>query len=204
MSTLTLLGENIAVTMVEEQMEGDIILPQNKYVRHELGRVIAVGDGKYRQDPALTVPIQDRAIWVKPGDIIMYQLGGPQIANAAYKLDEQPIRIFHQGDAIARLKTNKITMENIQILGNWVMLRVETQKGLIVIPDQAQPPENFKFYLEQKGEGVVLDIAIGEEVLPERGRCAPIEINGKTFVYTHQDFIRGVVRPPAAAPAVAP
>jgi len=203
MSTLTLLGENIAVTMVEEQMEGEIILPQNKYVRHELGRVIAVGDGKYRQDPSSATPIPDRTIWVKPGDIIMYQLGGPQIGNAAYKLDEQPIRIFHQGDAIATLKTNKITMENIQILGNWVMLRVETQKGLIVIPDQAQPPENFKFYLEQKGAGVTLDIAIGEEVLPERGRCAPIDINGKTFVYTHQDFIRGVVRPTPAAAAPA-
>ena len=193
-STLTLLGENIAVTMVEEKLEGDIILPQNKYVRHEMGRVIAVGDGKYRQDPASGTPTTDRAIWVQVGDIIMYQLGGPQIANAAYKLDGQPIRIFHQGDAIARLTTNKITMENIQILGNWVMLRVETQQGTIIIPDAAQLPENFKFYLEQKGAGVTLDIAIGEEVLPERGRCAPIDINGKTFVYTHQDFIRGVVR----------
>lgn len=192
MSTLTLLGENIAVTMVEEQMEGEIILPQNKYVRHELGRVLAVGDGKYRTG-------ENKSMWVAEGDIIMYQLGGPQVTNAAYKIDETPIRVFHQGDAIAKLKTNKITMENIQILGNWVLLRVETQKGLIVIPDQAQPPENFKFYLEQKGEGVTLDIALGEEVLPERGRCAPVEINNKTYVYTHQDYIRGVVRPAPAA-----
>jgi co-chaperonin GroES (HSP10) len=199
MSTLTLLGENIAVAMVEEKMEGAILLPQNKYVRHEMGRVIAVGDGKYRQDPTITTPVPDRAIWVQVGDIIMYQLGGPQINNAVYKVDGDIIRIFHQGDAIAKLKTNKITMENILILGNYVMLRVETQKGIIVIPDAAQQPENFKFYLEQKGAGVVLDIAIGEEVLPERGRCAPIDINGKTFVYTHQDFIRGVVRQPIPA-----
>jgi co-chaperonin GroES (HSP10) len=193
MSTLTLFGENLAVEMIEEQMEGEIVLPQNKYVRHEIGRVLATGDGKYRTG-------ETKPVWVKPGEFVMYQLGGPQINNAGYKLDEKPIRIFHQGDAIARLKTNKINMENIQILGDWVLLRVETPKGIIVIPEQHTPPETFKFYLEQKGENFKLDIAIGEEVLPERGRCAPIEINGKTCVYTHQDFIRGVVRP---APPVA-
>jgi co-chaperonin GroES (HSP10) len=196
-STLTLFGENVAVQMVEEAVEGKITLPQNKHVRHELGRVMTVGDGKYRTG-------ENRTMWVKPGDIIMYQLGGPQISNAAYKLDDAPIRVFHQGDAIARLKINKITMENIQILGDWVLLRVETQKGLIVIPDQHVPPENFKFYLEQVGEGFKLNIAIGEEVMPERGRCAPMDINGKTYVYTHQDFLRGVVRPSAAAPVAAP
>jgi co-chaperonin GroES (HSP10) len=196
-STLKLLGENIAVIMVEEQMEGELILPQSKFVRNELGRVIAVGDGEYRTG-------ERKTMWVHPFDIIMYQLGGPQINNAVYKLDDQPIRIFHQGDAIAKLKTSKITMENIQILGNWVLLRVETQKGTIIIPEQHQLPENFKFFLEQKGDGVTLDIAIGEEVLPERGRCAPIDINGKTFVYTHQDFIRGVVRPSLLPSPIAP
>jgi len=188
MSTLTLFGENIAVTMIDEQLEGEIILPQNKFVRHELGKVLATGDGKYRTG-------ETKPLWVKPDDIVMYQLGGPQITNSTYKFDNQPIRLFHQGDAIAKLKTNKITMDNIQILGDWVLLRVETQKGIIIIPDQAQPPENFKFYLEQAGAGFKLNIAVGEEVLPERGRCAPVDVNGKTYVYTHQDFIRGVVRP---------
>lgn len=197
MSTLTLFGENIAVKMIEEALEGEIILPQSKFIRHELGLVTAVGDGKYRTG-------DQKTMWVAQGDVILFQLGGPQVNNATFKLDNEPIRVFHQGDAIARLKTNKVNMDNIQILGDWVLLRVEAQQGVIIVPEQHQPPENFKFYLEQIGAGFKLDIKVGEEVLPERGRCAPIDIGGKTYVYTHQDFIRGVVRPPAAAtPATA-
>jgi co-chaperonin GroES (HSP10) len=197
MSILTLFGENIAIQMIEETIEGEIILPQNKFIRHELGRVLSVGDGKYRTGEAKTM-------WVAPGDIIMFQLGGPQVNNATFKLDGKPIRVFHQGDAIARLKTNTINMDNIQILGDWVLLRVEVQQGTIIVPEQHQSPENFRFYLEQIGAGFKLDIKVGEEVLPERGRCAPIDINGKTYVYTHQDFIRGVVRQPAAATPATP
>lgn len=197
MTTLNLFAEKIAVTPVTEELEGSIIFPESRHIRFELGKVIATGNGHYRTG-------EERQMWVKTGDIIMFQLGGPQIANAVFKLDDKPIKIFHQGDAIARLKTNIVKVEDFEILGNWVLLRPEVEKSLIVIPDKCAPPESFRFFVEQIGAGFAMgNIHIGDEVFPERGKCCPLEIDGKTYVYTLQDFLHGVLTPHATEDSVA-
>ena len=185
MSKLHLLNEKIAVRQIEEQLEGSIVLPEHRLVKHELGVVVAVGNGEYRTG-------EKKTMWVKEGDIVLYQLGAPQQNNALFKHDGKLIKIFHQGDVIARLKEPKVKIENFEIVGDWVLLSVDVEQGIIIVPEKVAPSESFIFKLFQKGAGFKLPgLEIGEEVMPERGRCAPIEIGEKTYVFTHQDFIHG-------------
>ena len=214
MTNLRLFGEKVAVTQAKEELQGSIILPENRMIKFEIGKVIRVGDGKYRDGT-------ERKMWVKPGDIIMYQLGGPQIENSKFKRDGQAMKIFHQGDIIAKLdpKADKpdtvvVSLDTFHIMGNWVLLKVKLEQGVIIVPEKAAPSEDFKFELVQKGEGVELPIVVGSEVYPERGKCLPVELEGTTYVYTHQDFLHGALQPvevevvdavpsPSDAPAVA-
>jgi len=180
-------AEKIAVREMQEELKGSIVLPQHRQIRQEIGEVVAVGDGKYRTG-------EEKPMFVKPGDIVMYQLGGPQLQNSIYKVGPELLKIFHQGDAIARLKTNIVCLENFEILGNWVLLKPEIEQDLIVLPEQHAPLERIHFSVVQVGAGFALpDIKPGTEVFAERGKCAPIEIDGTTFVYTLQDFIHGAL-----------
>lgn len=186
MTIPTLFNEKIAVKQVKEEMKGSIILPQNRVLKFEMGEVLATGDGTYRDGTK-------RDMWVKPGDIVMYQLGGPQIENSKFKLNGQPIKIFHQGDVIARLTSLTITRDTFKIIGNWVLLEVEVDQGLIIVAKEHAPAEEFKFIVRQVGEGCQLPVKVGQQVYPERGKCLPVEIDGTTFVYTHQDFLHGAL-----------
>lgn len=151
-----------------------------------MGEVVATGDGKYRGG-------EEKPMWVKPGDVVVYQLGGPQIENSKFKVDGVPLKVFHQGDIIAKLSAKKITKDTFCVIGNWVLLEVKLSQGLILVPEKHAPSEEFKFIVHQKGEAVNIPINVGDQVYPERGRCLPVEIDGITLVYTHQDFIHGVL-----------
>ena len=151
-----------------------------------MGEVLATGNGIYRDGTK-------RDMWVKPGDIVMYQLGGPQIENSKFKLDGVPIKIFHQGDVIARLTSPTITKDSFRIIGNWVLLEVEVEQNLIIVAKEHAPAEDFQFIVRQVGEGCQIPIKVGQQVYPERGKCLPVEIDGTTFVYTHQDFLHGAL-----------
>jgi hypothetical protein len=151
-----------------------------------MGEVLATGDGIYRDGTK-------REMWVKPGDIVMYQLGGPQIENSKFKLDGTPIKIFHQGDVVARLTSPTITKDTFRIIGNWVLLEVTVRKGIIIVAKEHAPAEEFIFTVHQIGEGVQLPLKAGQQVFPERGKCLPVDIDGITYVYTHQDFLHGAL-----------
>lgn len=188
MSKLHLFNERVAVVEVKEELSGSILLPEHRLLVHQLGRVVATGDGKYRSGKSET-------IWVKEGDIVLYQLGGPQVNNSLFKLDGKPIRVFHQGDIIARLKKPKVNMENFEIVGNWVLLSAQQEHLVILVPQAAAAPESFIFTVVQKGAGVTVGVEVGDTVYPERGKCAPIELDGKVYVWTLQDFLFGKVKP---------
>ena len=96
-------------------------------------------------------------------------------------------------DVIARLSALTITKETFEIIGNWVLLEIEVDQGLIIVAKEHAPAEEFKFIVRQIGQGVKLPLVIGEMCFPERGKCLPVEIDGVTYVYTHQDFIHGAL-----------
>lgn len=189
MSTLKLLNERIALESLQEELQGSLYLPQHRSVTHEIGRVIGVGDGVYRTG-------EKKPMWIKPGDIVLYQLGAPQLSNSMFKLDGKPVRVFHQGDVIAKLDKPIIKLEYFHVTGLWVLLDPVIEQGTIIVPEVHMPAENIKFKVVQKGEGCsgVPGLEIGDEVYPERGKCAPIELDGHAYVWTLVDFLYGIVK----------
>lgn len=193
MTNLKLIGEKVAVVQAKEEIQGSIILPENRILKFEIGKVVQTADGTYRDGTK-------QKMWVKPGDYVMYQLGGPQIENSKFKMNGEPVRVFHQGDIVAKIDTTPekpdtvvVNMANFHVIGNWVLLEVKLEQGVIIMPDKIAPSENFKFTLVQKGAGVEIPVEIGQEVFPERGKCLPVEVERVTYVYTHQDFIHGAL-----------
>jgi len=185
---LKLFGQRIALIEVKEELEGSILLPESRTRSCYMGRVTVVGDGR---DPDGTV----KPMWVSAGDLIMFQLIGAQAIASQFVHDDNKVRILHQGDAIARLKSNMIKLENFEILGDWVLSKVDMQTGTtLVVPDSARQPNMFTFKLEQKGAGVEHDIQKGEEIYVERMRCNPIEIDRVTYAFCHKNDVHGVVK----------
>lgn len=184
MTRLKLLGDRIAVVEVKEEVTGSILIPETASKSFTLGRVIAVGDGGPAKIP----------IYVQPGDLVMFQLIGPQSLSTKYLMNGTATRILLQDDLIARLKGSVINYENFEIIGKWLLLQVSTQDtSMIVIPKSVKQPENFLFHVAQLGNGVTLDVKVGQEVFVERLRCNPIEISGVTYGYVTQADVHGHV-----------
>jgi co-chaperonin GroES (HSP10) len=186
--TLKLFGQRIALTEVKEELEGSILLPESRTRSFYIGRIIAVGDG-------LEPDGKVKPMWVSAGDLVMFQLIGAQVTASQFIHESNKVRILHQGDVIARLKSNVVKMDNFEILGDWVLSKVEMQSGTtLVVPDSARQPDMFTFKLEQKGAGVEHDIQKGEEVYVERMRCNPVEIDRVTYAFCHKSDVHGVAK----------
>ena len=185
---MKLFGQRIAITEVKEELEGSIILPETRAKSFYMGRVIAVGDGKEKDGTTKT-------IWVKIGDLVMFQLIGTQDAASQFVHGGTKVRILHQGDAIARLNSTKVSLDNFEILGDWVLAKVDVNTGTsLVLPDSARQPDMFTFKVEQKGAGVEYDIQKGEEIYPERMRCNPVEIDRVAYAFCAKLDVYGVAK----------
>lgn len=184
-------GTRVAVKDVAEEFESEIILPSRRQLQYLIGEVVASSDQAKE--------------WVKDGEIVLFQLpinpatGKPM--QPAISIDGEDLQFLHYKDLIARLpKGNpKVTIDNFQVIGTWVLIRAEFNKpsSLIQLPDSAQEQHHhdmFKFYLVQKGPQCKVDMNVGEEVVVDANRCNPIEIDGKKFFYTYEDWIYGVNR----------
>jgi co-chaperonin GroES (HSP10) len=150
---------------------------------------LVTGDGKMPDG-------KDKPIWVSTGNVVMFQLIGNQDAVSQFLYNGNKVRILHQNDLIARLKSTKVSLENFEILGDWVLLRVDTSINttLVVVPDAARRLEDFSFKVEQKGAGVEHDIQRDEEVFPERMRCNAVEIERVAYAFCTKGDIHGVVK----------
>jgi co-chaperonin GroES (HSP10) len=197
MNTLKLFGERVAVVTVEEEIQGSILLPQERNRNYELGRVIAVGDCR-------TLEGDQKTAWAIIGDMVLYQLIGPQEQSSKFVLDGKAIRILHQNDLLGRLSSPVVCLENFQILGQWVLLRANLGVvSTIHVPARYAPVENYRFYVVQKGEGVNIPLEIGQEVYAERNRTTHLEIkptkveNGpsesEVYGFCHYQWVYGIL-----------
>ena len=185
---LRLYGQRIAIQEVKEELEGSILLPETRTKSFYLGRVTAVGDGVDREG-------KKEPVFFNVGDLVMFQLLGVQDKVSQFVHDGEKVRILQQGDVIARLKATKVSLENFEIAGNWVLLKVDVETGTtLVLPDTARSPDMFTFTVEQKGAGVQYDFEKGETVYPERMRCNPIEIDSVAYAFVQKDDIHGVAK----------
>jgi len=187
-----LFGNRLAVQLAEEEYEGLIVTAPTAMRMHVLAKVIAKGP---------------EVKGIEVGDIVFYQKVIHPFGNAQtdpfgdakrYDLNGTPTFIEMAGDMIAKLTAQKVKLEHFQAIGDWCLCRkkvIEPSK-LIVVPDTAEATNQdimVEFHVEQVGESVNMDLPHGAELILDRGRANPLQIEREDFVYVHKNFILGVL-----------
>ena len=186
---IKLFGERVALTEVEEEFTGSIVIPTYHSKAggdYEIGEVMDIGD---------------KCTFVKPKEFVLFQIPTSVKKSTTYKIRNKGISndifsIIHQGDVLAILKNRKITFEGFEIAGNWVLLEMWTDyqnTTAIALPEGSVPLEEYRFKVLQLGRGVTdVQYKLGDEVFVERQRCNPIKIDGKEYVFCDKTYVYGV------------
>lgn len=187
-----LYGKRVALQLAEEESEGLIVPPPTQMRMHVLGKVIAIGQ-----------EVEE----IKVGDVVFFQKVIHPFGNQQqdpfgdtkrYDLNGTPTFIELANDMIARLSAMKIKLDTFETLGDWVLCRkkiVEPSK-LIIVPDTAEQANQdimVEFRVEQVGSTCDLEVETGQELILDRGRANPIQIENTEFVYVHKNFVLGVM-----------
>jgi co-chaperonin GroES (HSP10) len=179
----------VALTAVQEEATGIILMPSNANQVHRLGRVAAIGD---------TVQIG-----VAVDDIVIYQVNKMFELSVTHFVGEgdqrQPVMIMHQGDTFAKLDSPQITLENFHVLGDWILVRdikIDMIGGLY-LPDTAIPPPEFEVVqignlLPSSEDPVLAGLKVGDKVYVDKSRANQIRLEGKLFWYVLKQGIHGV------------
>lgn len=199
-----LFGHRCLVEFYRPKTASKIIIPDSAQNTdtHRLGIVRFVGDGvvkgKDAPEPAL----------VKEGDVVMFQINGMMEATQKFVLDGKHYMNLLQGDLIARINGEDLTAENMEMLGDYVLLKhfVRQQPGsTLFLPDNAvrqSAPDFIYFRCVKKSATVDLAVEPGNEVVVNFGRLTPMFIvkrndDGTTenqeFCYTRKEWVDGVV-----------
>lgn len=199
-----LFGHRCLVEFHRPKTASKIIIPdtaQNTDT-HRLGIVRFIGDGvvkgKAAPEPSL----------VKEGDVVMFQINGMMEATQKFVLEGKHYLNLLQGDLIARITGDDLTMENMEMLGDYVLLKhfVRQQPGsTLFLPDNAvrqSAPDFIYFRCVKKSATADLAVEPGDEVVVNFGRLTPMFIvkrkdDGTTenqeFCYTRKEWVDGVV-----------
>lgn len=192
MSKLSLLGDRVAVTMLDEAWAGKIALPENRHKMFLMGRVVAWSAANL---PSKAAPSKVAS----NGDIVLFQIN---MSNSGFKLDGQQANVLHPCDVLAKLDKPTSDFAGFTPLGNWVLVseaeRVKKTSG-ILLPDTAvKDPAETRYLVSQVGAWVnsgseTVKINPGSEVIVERNRLNPISIGGRDYGYIDKSFVHGVV-----------
>ena len=186
--------------IVEEEHTGILLPPRNAARSHVLGKV--VGEG-------VADPYSERI--TDNGDVVLFQAPDYVLKANSFGDLKKPQVIMPRNDIIARLKSPKVLLENIEILGEWVLLKLVTSrlKSPIVIPDTAASTTNefTRFQVVQVGKFVKEPISVNDEVVVDRGRANLMQLKGPNdgdpytdYVYIHCGSIFGVLEGGGLAP----
>jgi len=186
---IKLAPNRVALTQIDFEPTGSILVPPSKTKDIELGKVIETGPSD--------IPFVDK------GDFVVFQLPHQVKASTMYKVRNEKIDlvndmmvIMHEADIIARLKSADLSIENFEIAGDWILLDMFTTKAdsPIITPDTVTPPiEEFHFKILQVGRGVKTDFyTIGTVVYVEKNRCNPIMIGDKEYIFINKNYVYGV------------
>jgi co-chaperonin GroES (HSP10) len=192
------LGQRVVVKLLETEIKtkNGVIIP-NKLNEsfNRIGRVIAVGDGRYQG--------QTYPIFVKPGDICFFQLEQQQAMNTSY-IDREHGMIFflHNLDMIGTLSEPSFDLEYFNVVGPWILVKVKMRSlfpdSKIIMPDSENTTHELQTYtVVQVGSGVKSEIKVGEEVSITRSRCNPIYLNHELYGWIEEKFVYGAMTPVA-------
>ena len=179
---------------------------------HRLGIVRYLGDGRLKgREKGET-----RAPLVRVGDVVMFQLNQIMEATQTFVAEGKTCMHLLQEELIARLTGDEITVDNMEMLGDYVLLKhfMRKQPGsLLVLPEnlvKQSAPEFVYFRCVKKGAQADLQFKEGDELVVNFGRLTPMFIvkrnldgtsENHEYCYTRQDWVDGVVEDVAAPPA---
>jgi co-chaperonin GroES (HSP10) len=182
------------VKLVEDEVKtkSGVIIPSKRNESfNRLGRVLAVGSGWFQG--------RHNSIYSKVGDICFFQLEQHQAINTAYMDKEHGLVFFlHDLDMIARLTEPSFDLEYFQVIGPWILVKVET-RGLypdsrIIVPQVENTTAELQTYtVIQKGGGVKIDLNVGDEVSLARTRCNPIYLDRQLYGWIEEKFVYGAM-----------
>jgi len=186
---LNLFGDRISIIPVDESFEGKIEMPQTREKVHDLGQVIAVGNGKVNGSDKL------REIFVKEGDLVLFQTNAMMVFNATTVIEGKSVLTLHQGDLIARLTSTVVKLENFNVIGKWILVEPFSPRTSVIVTPENAPSAMLeeRFKVTQRGNAVRDEIKVGDELILERSRCNRFDLNGEKFAYISDDSVYGVV-----------
>lgn len=193
MLKIKLFGDRVLFKPIEEEITGSILLPIRQNKKYELGEVIKLGDGKYKD----TAGNQKEAkMLVAIGDYIFFQVNPMMAQNNAVRLEGKTYMTIIQHDMIARLKSPKVSLENFEILGYWLLLDSFEDKvgdSRIVLPDNVgMESRALRYKVKQKG-ALADNVEVGQEVIIEKRAASIVTINDEYYWYLDSRHVYGVV-----------
>jgi co-chaperonin GroES (HSP10) len=174
---LNVFGNRVAVSPVTEKTTGKIVLPENRHKMYLLGKVEKANQA------------EDQTVCY-PGNLVLFQTNS---TSEPVVISGEKVSFLHPGDVIGILKSEVISIENFQIAGNWIMVEPvkSIQEGKILLPENVE--HCFKFSVFQVGSTVKIGVSPGDEIVLERNRLTPIQIEGREFGYIDQAFVFGKI-----------
>ena len=211
---IKVFGHRALVEWWKPEAESRIIQPdisgQHDVLRW--GKVAAVGDGK------LTASMREQLAGrgfaaesipslVREGDRVCFELNDMIKFTQVYKRwrDKKDMIQLLQTDLIGRLSGDTVSIENFEILGDFVLVKPELRGtgSTILLPSSAEKSPEFVYYkVVQIGSRVKLPIEVGQEVIINHGKINVLMFNKRgldgtwtndEYGYVIQDYVHGVV-----------
>jgi len=211
---IKLFGHRALLEWWKPEAESRIIQPdisgQHDVLRW--GKVATVGDGK------LTASMREQLAGrgfktdiipgvVKEGDRVCFELNDMIKHCQVYKRwrDKKDMIQLLQTDLIGRLTGDTVSLDNFQILGDFVLVKPELRGtgGSILLPSSVEKSPEFVYYrVVQIGSSVGLDIKVGDEIIINHGKVNVLVFNHKDargghvndeYGYVIKDYVHGVV-----------
>lgn len=210
-----LFGHRCLVEHYKSKSASKVIIPDvaQQHDTHRLGIVRHIGDGFNRGKPKCD-PSNFEFTWekseplVKEGDVVMFQINQVMEATQKFVCEGRTYMNILQGDLLARINGEELTVENLEMLGDYVLLKhfVRQPEGsTLFLPDNTirqSAPEFIYFKCIQKGSTVGDHFAVGDELICNLGRLTPMLIvrrkldgtsENEEYCYTHKSWVDGVV-----------
>jgi co-chaperonin GroES (HSP10) len=201
-----LFGDRVLLERVAPK-KGSIHIPQMAESVSTIGRVVALGNGKRPGIKTIQhngyfyeVTLKDVTMLVEVGDIVYFETNAMSAAQAAYDMGDDMLVNLSHGDIIARISGThldgvEITVDNFEIMPDFIMVDPFQRElsSTIQLPEVAQKAQRVYYRLLKKGSNVSKPCEIGDELLLDQSYSRPVDIQGKTYGYVHQNAIHGVV-----------
>jgi co-chaperonin GroES (HSP10) len=162
-----LFGDRVLVEQVKAK-QGTIYVPENEYDLSRIG---------------------------KEGDLVYFQTNMVMQSNLMYDMGTEIYMNLMQGEIIAKLDSNDITLDGFHVIGDWVLCKpfLKDAPVGIVLPEASKKAMAVYFRLIDKGSTVDLPIEKGDELVLTHGRAQPFQIQREDYVYIHKNEIHGIV-----------